>query len=217
MPSFDSRLEAPANGARRTAASHRGAPRFLVGTVGIRSLASAIGVALLVYPLALAGGPPRVALLAAAAGICLVVVVVRPAGPIIAITAGMLGTEYALAVASEGVRADLFAPVVAVLWYLFLELLDLAAVWTEGAVPHREVVLRRLAGTLAVAIVGGLVAALGLVSRFAVGEFGVTATVVGAACVLAALAIPVRLAHRAVRGSDLPREVSPPGRSSGTA
>jgi hypothetical protein len=190
--------------------------RFL-GPVGARALAASCGVALLGYPMALAGPTSRVLLLAAVSAACLVAAIARPAGVLITLAAVSLAGEYALALVSEGVGVDLFAPVVAVLWFTLLEVLDMAAAWSGGAVPRPEVVLRRLAVTLGVAVAGGLAAAAGLGARFTVGALGVAATIAGAVCLLSAVAVTVALAVRTVTGPGRERDLIRRGRSSETA
>lgn len=194
--------------------SGRSRPRV---EVGIRALAGSCGAVLVGYPVVLAGAPSRVVLMAAASAVCLVAAVARPAGALITVAAGAVAVEYALALVSEGVGLDLLAPVVAALWYLLIELLDLAAVWSRGAAPRMDVVLRRLGGMLGFSIAGGLVATTGMMVRLSLGELGVAATIAGAACLLAAMGITVGLAMRAVRGSRREQAVSPLGRSSETA
>jgi hypothetical protein len=168
----------------------------------LRAGALGLGVLLVAYPMVLAGFTQRIVLVALPAAAALVVAAFGPRGWTAGAAGALLAAEYAMAVTAEGVAVDLMAPLVAVIWFGLLEVLDLLDLDAGPSRVDGSVVVARARSSIPVALAGGAVGGVALALRFASGDLGVAATVGGAACLLALLAIVVGAATRAVRSAS---------------
>jgi hypothetical protein len=146
-----------------------------------------------------AGLRQRVVLVAIPATIALLVASFSPRGWTAVAAAALVAVEYGMAVTAAGVAVDLVAPLVSVIWFGLLEVLDLLELSAGPSRVDGSVVLARARSSIPVALAGGAVGGVALALRFASGDLGVAATVGGAACLLALLALVVGVATRAVR------------------
>ena len=138
-------------------------------------------------------------LVAVPAAAALLVASFTPRGWTAGTAGALLAAEYAMAVTADGVAVDLLAPLVAVIWFGLLEVLDLLELSAGPSRVDGSVVVARARSSIPVALAGGAVGGVALALRFASGDLGLAATVGGAACLLALLAIVVGVASRAVR------------------
>lgn len=177
-------------------------------------LAGLAGLALGSYPFALAPPSQRLVLVALLALLGLAGTLFVPRLHLPGAVAGLLMFEYCVAILERGERLDPLAPVVAVMLFLLLELLDLAATAREGSAIEGRIALDRSAWILAAAGGGGLAAGGVLLAGALLNGEGPLAMAVAVAIAFAALAIPAWAARRAL-GTQ--QRVRRPARSSGTS
>jgi hypothetical protein len=165
----------------------------------LRAGSLGLGVLLVTYPMVVGGFTQRIVLVAIPAAAALWVASFSPRGWTAGAAGALLAAEYAMAVTAEGVTVDLVAPLVAVIWFGLLEVLDLLELSAGPSRVDGPVVVARARSSIPVALAGGAVGGVALALRFASGDLGLAATVGGAACLLALLALVVGVASRAVR------------------
>jgi hypothetical protein len=165
----------------------------------LRAGSLGLGALLVAYPMVVAGLRQRVVLVAVPAAVALLVASFSPRGWTAGAAGALLAVEYGMAVTASGVAVDLVAPLVAVIWFGLLEVLDLLELSAGPSRVDGSLVLARARSSIPVALAGGAVGGAALALRFASGDLGVAATVGGAGCLLALLAIVVGVATRAVR------------------
>ncbi|MBA3727861.1 MAG: hypothetical protein H0W94_01400 [Actinobacteria bacterium] len=161
-------------------------------------LAALVGLALGSYPFVLAPASQRLVLVAVLALLVLAGTLSSPRLHVPGAAAGLLTLEYCVALLERGEGLDPLAPVVAVLLFLLLELLDLAATGREGSAIDGRIALNRSAWMLAAAAGGGLAAGAVLLTGALLDGEGPLAMAVAVAIAFAALAIPAWAARRAL-------------------
>lgn len=161
-------------------------------------LAALVGLALGSYPFVLAPASQRLVLVAVLALLALAGTLAFPRLHVPGAAAGLLTLEYCVAILERGEGLDALAPVVAVLLFLLLELLDLAATGREGLAIDGRIALNRLAWMLGAAAGGGLAAGAVLLAGTLLDGEGPLAMAVAVAIAFAALAIPAGAARRAL-------------------
>jgi hypothetical protein len=194
-------IRATADSSSPTAAS---APRIAGGPATraerwLRAGSLGLGVLLVAYPMVVAGLRQRVVMVAVPTTVALLLASFSPRGWTAGAAGALVAVEYGMAVTAPGVAVDLVAPLVAVIWFGLLEVLDLLELSAGPSRVDGSVVLARARSSIPAALAGGAVGGVALALRFASGDLGVAATVGGTACLLALLAILVSVAIRAVR------------------
>ncbi len=164
-------------------------------------LAALVGLALGSYPFALAPASQRLVVVTVLALLALAGTLTFPRLHVPGAAAGLLAIEYCVAILERGEGLDALAPVVAVLLFLLLELMDLAATGREGSAIQGSIALVRAAWMLAAAAGGGLAGGAVLLAGALLDGEGSLAMAVAVAIAFAALAIPAWAARRAL-GSE---------------
>lgn len=164
-------------------------------------LAAMVGLGLGSYPFVLAPASQRLVLVAVLALLALAGTLTLPRLHVPGAAAGLLTLEYCVAILERGEGLDPLAPVVAVLLFLLLELLDLAATGRAHLAIDGRVALDRSAWMLAAAAGGGLAAGAVLLAGTLLDGEGPLAMAMAVAIAFSALAIPARAARRAL-GSE---------------
>jgi hypothetical protein len=114
--------------------------------------------------------------------------------------AGFYVAQYAAALVLVA-RVDFLAPLAALGLLVLLEMIDASRVRARAVVVEAEAIRRHLVATARAVALGG-VAAIGVLLGGAAGRAGgPVALVIGAGCILGALAIGVGAARRGVRGA----------------
>jgi hypothetical protein len=160
-------------------------------------VAVVLGIALAAYPLAVAPeGSEALAIGGAGLGFMVLALVSRRARGLGLFAGLLLALHYAVALHAANVELDGTAPLVAVGIFAFVEAIDLSTTIADVAPMSRPALARRLRTTALLAAAGGGLALLAVLARslFAGAIAGV---VVGAACILGIVALPLLIAQRA--------------------
>ena len=113
--------------------------------------------------------------------------------------AGCYLLQYAAALLLDP-RVDLFAPIAALGLLLLLEMIDASRVMAPSVVVEAEVVRRQVRATAWTAALGGIAATGVLLAAAYTRGGGAIALVIGAGCLLGALAVGVGAARRGAHG-----------------
>jgi hypothetical protein len=114
--------------------------------------------------------------------------------------AGFFVSQYAAALVLVA-RVDIFAPIAALGLVVLLEMIDAARFRARAVIVEAEAIRRHLLATARTVALGGLAASGVLLGGAAGRAGGPLALVIGAGCLLGALAIGVGAARRGVRGA----------------
>jgi hypothetical protein len=160
------------------------------------AIAVVLGVVLAGYPFASVSEGRAAAALGVLGLLSMAVALAWRGGRGLAIVATIcLALHYALALHAGNVGLDVFAPLVAVGLWAFAEAMDMSIALADAAPMTRGALNRRLLGSLAVGAAGGLLALLALLAR-SLFAGAIASVVVGAACALGVVALPLWLAQR---------------------
>lgn len=160
------------------------------------SIAFVLAVGLASYPLAAAPEGRQAWVLAAGALLCTgLALTVRRARGLAWVAVLLLAGHYAAALHAGNVALDVYAPLVAIALFLFAECMDIVVALTDVAPMTTDALRRRVITTGVHAAAGGGIALVAVLSRSLLGG-AFASVVVGAACVLGLVALPLWLAQR---------------------
>jgi hypothetical protein len=165
--------------------------------VWFTSMAVVLGTGLAAYPLA-AAPEGRATWAAGAAGVaCMAAALtVRRARWLGLGAVLLLALHYAAALHAGHVGLDVYAPLVAIVLYVFAESMDIAIALADVAPMTRPALTTRLITNAIIAVGGGGLALVAVLARSLFGG-AFASVVVGAVCILGVVALPLWLAQRA--------------------
>lgn len=155
-----------------------------------------LGAALVAYPVAKVGRVTGIAGIGAVALIFLTLALTwQRARSLVVPAAALVGLHYALTLHVTGAGADAYALAFGAGLFVLFEAADVAVSLADVSPSTCPATLYRVGQTLATAVAGCLVAAVALVAPSLLSG-GIALVVVGAACVLGVVALPLIAAKR---------------------
>jgi len=166
-------------------------------TIGVAG--GLLAAVLITFPVALSEFAFSTVVLAAAAGLGFMLALISGrwlfAGPAVL----FFFVEYAVALVIDTNRIGLAAPAVGFALLLLLELIDLSSLLARRGPVERASLAARVRYVLLVGGSGGIVSVIGVLAAGWLNTNSYVLVIAGAACGLAAVALTVLLARRAVR------------------
>ena len=160
------------------------------------SITAVLAAVLAAYPLAAAPEGRQAWALAAGGLLCTgLALTVRRARGLAWVAVLLLAGHYAAALHAGTVEIDVYAPLVAIALFAFAECMDLFVALTDVAPIAPATLRRRVTASALLAAAGGSIALVAILSRSLLGG-AFAGVVVGAACVLGLIALPLWLAPR---------------------
>lgn len=170
-----------------------------------------LSAGLILHPMSLGRVTPFVIVTGAVAGAGFIAALATGRWSIGGAAAGCYLAQYTTALILVE-RVDMFAPVAAVGLFLLLEMIDASRVMARGVIVEAEVIRGHLRATALTAVLGGI-AAMGVLLGGAAGRGGGTlALLIGAGCLLGAVAVGVGAARRGMARREATVAASGAGR-----